>query len=457
MSLTGECNQPPTPSRPPSTGHRAGPASTEGNVISQEASAPVPQAGDAPGPVPGSAPASFGEVFAVGEFRALWLAQVLSVAGDQLARVALTLLVFDRTHSALLAAVTFAASVVPTFVGGIVLSGLADRLPRREVMIACDLLRAALVAVMAVQGLPIAALVCLLFGVTMISAPFTSARAALYPEILTGDRYVLGTAVTLTTLQFAQVLGFAAGGAVVGIFGVRMSLLADAATFLFSAAITRLLVAARPAAQPRSRPGARPQRGMFAAVRLVFATPALRTPMLFGWLAAFYNAPEGVSAPLAATLGGGAVAVGLLLASQALGASVGAITFSRFVAPCQRLRLMAPLAVLACGMLVLFVLRPPLPVALAILMLSGICDCYQLAANASFVSAAPPQHRSGAFGLAQSGMTLSQGAAMVAAGALAQHHSPSAVIAAVGAIGALCAVLVATSGGKDRGRSGDHA
>ena len=55
----------------------------------------------------------------MGEFRALWLAQVLSVAGDQLARVALTLLVYDRTHSALLAAVTFAASVVPAFIGGL--------------------------------------------------------------------------------------------------------------------------------------------------------------------------------------------------------------------------------------------------------------------------------------------------------------------------------------------------
>src|SRR5260370_26398313 len=95
--------------------------------------------------------ATFGAVFAVGEFRALWLAQVLSVAGDQLARVALTLLVFDRTHSALLAAVTFAASVVPTFVGGFTLSGLADRLPRRAGMIACDLMRVVLVVVMAVS------------------------------------------------------------------------------------------------------------------------------------------------------------------------------------------------------------------------------------------------------------------------------------------------------------------
>ena len=41
----------------------------------------------------------------------------------------MTLLVYDRTHSALLAAVAFAASVVPTFVGGVFLSGLATGCP----------------------------------------------------------------------------------------------------------------------------------------------------------------------------------------------------------------------------------------------------------------------------------------------------------------------------------------
>ena len=46
--------------------------------------------------------ATFAEVFGVSEFRVFWLAQVLSVAGDRLALVALTVLVFDRTHSPLL-------------------------------------------------------------------------------------------------------------------------------------------------------------------------------------------------------------------------------------------------------------------------------------------------------------------------------------------------------------------
>ena len=421
------------------------PARRRRNAISPEASARG-QSTLGP-PTSGQAPpkATFGAVFAISEFRALWLAQVLSVAGDQLARVALTLLVYDRTHSALLAAVTFAASVVPAFIGGMTLSGLADRLPRRRVMIACDLLRVVLVAVMAVSGIPIAVLVVLLFLVTLVGAPFLSARAALYPDILTGDLYVLGTAVTMTTMQLAQVLGFAVGGAVVGFFGVRVSLLIDAATFALSALITCIWVRSWPAVQPMAARASRAGGSLLAGLRLVFTSPALRIPMLLGWLAAFYNIPEGVSAPLSAALGGGAVAVGFILAAPALGATVGAIAFSRFAAPATRVRWMSPLAVLACGVLVLFVFRPPLPVALALLALSGIFDCYQLAANASFVAATPARQRSQAFGIAQGGMSLGQGVAIVVAGAAAERYAPNLVIAAGGAAGAVAAVAIAFS------------
>jgi MFS family permease len=386
---------------------------------------------------------TFSEVFAFGEFRALWTAQALSVAGDQLARVALTLLVYDRTHSALLAAVTFVASIVPTFLGGLALSGLADSWPRRQVMIGCDLGRAVLVGVMALPGVPLGVLVGLL---VTVSAPFTSARAALYPEILTGDRYVLGTAVTLTTLQFAQAVGFAAGGALVALVGVRTSLVTDAGTFILSALIVRLWVHARPAARARLPQEAASGPAVRTGLRLVFADPQLRTPMLLGWLIAFYNVPEGVAAPLGHALGGGDLAVGLILAAGALGASLGAVAFARLVRAPQRQPWMIPLAATACAVLVLFVLRPDLPVALIILTVSGMFDCYQLAANSAFVAHAPPQHRSQAFGVAQGGMSLGQGIAMIVAGAAAQHISPTVVIAASGALGVIAAAAITKFG-----------
>lgn len=381
----------------------------------------------------------------MGEFRALWLAQILSVVGDQLARVALTLLVFGQTHSPLLAAVTFAASVIPTALGGVALSGIADRLPRREIMIVCDLARAALVITMALPGMPVAALVCLLFLVTLISAPFTSARAALYPDILAGDRYVVGTAITLTTLQFAQVLGFAAGGVMVGSLGIRTSLLVDAATFVLSAAITRLWVHARAAARARARQGGVALVGTLSGLRLVFTDAKLRFPMLLGWLVAVLDVHEGVCVPLAASVGGGAVAVGMILAAGALGSTLGAVVFGRFVEPVRRLRWMGPLAVASCAVLILFALGPTLPWILVILAVSGVFSCYLIAANAAFVSAAPPELRGQSFGVAQAGMGLGQGSAMVVAGAAAQQYSSSIVIAVCGLIGAIVAVIIVAS------------
>jgi MFS family permease len=389
---------------------------------------------------------TFRDVFTVTEFRALWVAQLLSVIGDQLARVALTLLVYDRTRSAFLAAVTFVVSIVPTFIGGVTLAGLADRYPRRRVMIVCDLARCALVLVMAIPRMPLVAMVMLLFVVTLVGAPFTSARAAVFPDVLAGDRYVVGNAIMLTTSQIAQVIGFAAGGAIVGRFHTGPSLLADAVTYAASAAIARIWVRSRPASSPRGdgRPVTR-FSGVLVGARLVFANPALRTPMLLGWLAAFYDAPEGVAAPLGHSLGGGSATAGLLLASEVLGASLGSLVFGRAVSPARRLKVMGPLAVASCAVLAFFALSPSLLPALLILAASGMFTCFQLAANAAFVQAAPAEHRSQAFGLAVGGMSLGQGLAMILAGAAAERYAPSAVVAVVGALGAVVAAMLAMS------------
>lgn len=385
---------------------------------------------------------TYRDVFGISEFRMLWLAHVLSVSGDQLARVALTILVYDRSGSSLLAAVTFACSIFPSFIGGILLSGLADRFPRRTVMITCDLARAALVTSMALPGFPLGGLIVLLFLVTLIGAPFLSARAAIYPDVLSGDRYVLGTAVTQTTFLFAQALGFAVSGAVVGTFGTRPSLLLDAVTFVASGALVWIGVRARPAVRAASRRRAAPLADAAIAARLVFGNPALRVPMLFGWLAAFYDVPEGVVAPLARSVHGGPASVGLLLASAAVGASLGAVSFSRLVKAARRLRLMAPLAVSCCATLMLMTARPGLAPSLVILTVSGLLACFQTTANAAFVAATPSAWRSQAFGLAQGGMNLGQGTAMILAGAAAQHIPPAFVIAGAGALGTLTAIAI---------------
>ena len=110
--------------------------------------------------------ATYRELFAYREFRYLYAGQVLSYLGDQVAAVAVAVLVFDRTESALLSAIAYASSWLPGVLGGPILSTYADRLPRRAVLIGCDLARAVLIAVVALPGLPLWPAIALLYLAT---------------------------------------------------------------------------------------------------------------------------------------------------------------------------------------------------------------------------------------------------------------------------------------------------
>jgi len=392
---------------------------------------------------------TLGEVFAVAEFRALLLADVLSVAGDQIARLALSVTVFDRTGSPLLAAVTYAASIIPTSAGGVLLAGLADRFPRRRVMIACDLIRAALVLAMVVPGMPLLALVVLLAAVTFCDTPFMSARAAIYPEVLPGDRYVVGTAVTQTAALVAVVAASAAAGAIVALAGLGASLLVDAASFTASALIIWSAVKVRPAP-----PAVGPDRSMAgeSAIRLVFGTPSLRLPLFLGCLGVFVAVPDALAAPLARASGGGAIGSGLILAASAAGAGAGTVAFSRLLPPTARQAWVPLLALASSAVLIAAAGRPGLPVLLAIVLVSGICSCYQAPCNAAFVAAAPEGRRGQVFGVARATIALTQAAGMAIAGAAAVHFPPAVVVAGSGAVGVVLATgCLLAAGSRGRG------
>ena len=138
---------------------------------------------------------TYRDVFAVSEFRALWSAQALSCAGDQFAQVAIAFVVYARTGSAFLTAAAYALTYLPPVIGGTVLSGLADLLPRQQMMITLDLTRAGLVALMALPGLPFAGLCALFFGTVLLGTPFSAARSALLPDVLPSDKYPLGSVI----------------------------------------------------------------------------------------------------------------------------------------------------------------------------------------------------------------------------------------------------------------------
>jgi hypothetical protein len=356
--------------------------------------------------------------------------------------VALTILVYERTRSPLLAAVAYAAGYVPWVVGGLVFAGLGDRLPRREVMVACDLIRAALVAVMLIPRMPVTAMVGLLYVTTMAQAPFEAARSAILPDILAGERYALAAAVMQTSFRVALVAGAAVGGVTVALIGARPALGVDAATFVASAVLVGFGTRARPAAAGPGR-GSGGLRQLGEGARLLLGDRAIRTLMMIGWLIALYSIPEGIAAPYAARLGGGPAAAGLLIASGQAGAILAAPVFTKNIGPLTRLRWMGPMACLACAVLPLIAFRPGLAVSMAIFALSGTFAIYQIAANTAFVDWVPKDRRAQAFGVASSGTVACQGAALMLAGVAAQVVPPATVIAVAGGLGAITACCLA--------------
>ncbi|ROO91063.1 putative MFS family arabinose efflux permease [Actinocorallia herbida] len=392
---------------------------------------------------------TYREIFAEPEFRRLWAAQTLSSLGDQLAQVALAVLVYDRTQSPLLTALTYALTYLPPIMGGPVLSGLADHFPRRRVMVVSDLVRMALMGLMAVDGMPFAGLCALVFLTILMASPFSAARAALLPDILEGDKYVLGAAITNITHQACQMLGFVAGGALVAFVGTREALVVNALTFLVSAAV---LIGLRHRPAPaRTLSRLRLWGGTREGARMVFGDRTLRSLVSFAWLCSFYTVPEGLAAPYGATFGADPLYVGVLMAAMPTGMVAGSFFFSRFVRPTGRIKAMGWMSILACAPLVVCALDPAFPVTVLLWALSGVGSAYQVAANTAFVSAVPPEGRGRAFGLAQSGILAGQGLGILVGGALAQVIGPQTVVALAGMAGLSTAAILALVWTRVRG------
>ncbi|WP_241175673.1 MFS transporter [Modestobacter sp. KNN46-3] len=399
-----------------------------------------------------SRPATYGQVFAVGEFRPLFGSYLLSTIGDELARVALTVLVYQRTESALLSAITFGISYLPWILGGPVLAALADRLPRHRVLITSDLARAALVAAMAVPGLPLALLLGLLLLVSLCSPPFEAARSALMADVLEGDRYAVATSLTGVTAQLSQLIGFLLGGALLLHFSPSAALLLNAATFAVSAGWLALGLQRRPA--PGSADAGTEVRSLWretaSGMRFVATTPRLLSIVGVLWVAAlFVNAPEGIATPLGLQLQGTTAATGILLAAAPAGTALGGLVVGRFCPPHVRERLLAPLVALSLGGVLLAGLVPvwlgtgsaAFAAVVALFFVAGIGGACSIPLNVAFVQAVPSAYRGRAFGVAAAGLAGVQGLGVVLAGLGAEVLAPNTVVALSGGIGLVVVVV----------------
>ncbi len=385
------------------------------------------------------------------EFRAMAIAQFFSLAGDQIARVALSVLVFNRTSSALQAAIAYALTFVPAALGGPLLSGLADRRPRRSVMIACDLVRAPLIALLAIPAIPIPLALVLLGTAGLFEAPFTAARGALVPDVLPGERFPAGLAFTQVVIQAAQVGGFGLAGVLLIGLSPSVLLLLDSVTFVFSAVLVAQGVARRPAAV--AGPGTHRDRwwshawgDLQLSLRLVLGKRELRSLAALAWASITFTISfEALGAPLARATHSSSWAVGVLLAAQPVGTVSGALLVTK-VPNRYRPKVMQLLAVLSLAPLLVGFIRPPLPVLLVMGVLAGLGIAFNILASTAFVTRVDQHVRGRALGLVSTGMLVGQGVGVLAAGWLATAIDPRTAVAWMGLLG-LVAVGVALADG----------
>jgi predicted MFS family arabinose efflux permease len=386
------------------------------------------------------------QALGVGEFRAIFTAHVISFSGDVIAQLALAVLVFERTGSALGSSLTFALGFLPQLLGGTLLSSAADRYPVRRTLICCDLASAGLVALMTLPGLPIPLLLGLLLPLGAIAPVFGGARAASLPEVLGGEGFALGRSLLRMVAQTSQIGGFALGGALLAVLSPQSLLLLDAASFVASAVLLRVGTRERPPPAPAAAgvPRRSVARDSLAGVRLTLGSARLRPLLLFYWLPpTFTVAPEALAAPYVAQLGRSPSAVGLLLAAAAAGSVAGLLPAGSRLSPSTRLRLTVPLAAWTLLPLLCFVARPALLPAVALLVLSGLGWAYSIGLDQRLLEATPQHLRGRTLTLATSGLMLANGLGFAAAGAAAEFASPQAVIVASGLAGLLAVTLLA--------------
>jgi MFS family permease len=390
------------------------------------------------------------------EFRAMWIGSTASTAGDQLAAVALSLLVFERTQSAAWTALTWSLTLFPPLISGPLLGWVADRFPRRTVMVTTAWLQAVLMGAMAIPGMPLWAMIVLLVVVLAISSPYLAAQEASLPHVLPQHRYDDGVALFGTSVDIAQMAGLAAAGFLVAHTNPGVALAINAGTFAFLAILVQVSVKHRPAADPLGRKKKDDEpRG---ALTLMVSDPRLRTLLGVRLLAGLAMVPEGLAVPLAASLNA-VWAVGLILAIEPAANVLGVALLFRLVRdPAKRERLIGPLAILSLAPLIMFAFNPNLTWTIVLLVIAGIGGAYHTPARSAWMRLLPDQYRGRAYGIGRAALRSSQGGGMALAGVVAHSiGSITATIAGAGGIGLLLATQATIAWRRARGRNDTKA
>ena len=410
--------------------------------------APVSEPAAGQGPPTAAPPgrARYRDVLGSAEFRALFLASIVSMLGNVVAAVALTVLVYEQTRSPALAASVMALAFLPYLFGGVVAGTIADRLPARRVLVLCDLLSAGLVTVMVIPGMPVAALLGLLFTNGLLAPVYGGVRAAVLPDVLPpGPGYILGRSMMRMVAQSAQIAGYGAGGLLLTVVSPRGALAFDAVSFFASAVLLRGGMARRPARHGRhGRAGAGSMTGdSLRGIRRVLADRRVRRLLLFSWLVPVCAvAPEALAAPYASHIGQPARVTGFLLMGIPAGTVLADLVVARLLPGRVQRRLIVPAGLLAFVPLAGFAASPQLALALALLVTAGLGSAWGSGLDGLMISAAPEELRGRVLALASAGLMFLQGVGFALWGVAGQYAPVTVVIPAAAAAGVLVVLLL---------------
>jgi MFS family permease len=377
----------------------------------------------------------------VQSFRLLALATLGSAVGTWLAFVALTIDVYDRTGSAVWVSALLIADFLPAILIGLAAAAVVDRLPRRRLMVASDLVRVAIFA-----ALPFAddatAIVALAAVAGFATGFFRPALYAGLPNLLPDEDLPHANSLLQTIENLAWALGPVIGGVLVATTGPDTAYWINSVTFLLSAALLagipdRLLQAA-PAV------GHGYWGDLTDGYRLVRNSRALLT-VLTAWnvimlASAGVNVAEVVLAKEA--FGAGDFGYGLLVGATGVGLALGSVVAGSLL---DR-RAIGTVYATSIGLVAVGMFgaaaSPNVWVAAACVVVLGAGNGAAVVCNALLVQrGAPDALRGRAFTLLMSSNYVVLGIGMIAAGPLTDEVGPRMVWAVAGALAAVAAIV----------------
>jgi MFS family permease len=312
-------------------------------------------------------------------FRRLIVALAASEAGDWLYNLALVVVVFERTQSAGLAALTTAARVLPMVLVGPLGGVIADRFDRRLAMIASDAVRTLCMlglAVVTLTGLPVLLLPLLAALNTAAGVAYPPCVAATVPRLVAPESVSSAYAARSTVSNSAIVAGPAFGALLVLLGSPAIAFLVNAGSF----AVAGLLVWSIRAAEGTFRPARQGVRGSLgtdlrAGVGALRQHPAALRLAGADVLSSFvYGALTVLLLLLSRRLGFGDHGYGYLLAGMGAGGVLGAALAAR-AAGGPRRRTAAQVGVVVIGgTTALLAGAPWFPVAVAATLVLGVAN-----------------------------------------------------------------------------------